>query len=66
MFKQDGATYNAMARVLGREDSIDRFWKLVGDMRNAGFEMEFETFVKLYFFRNVITHSLCAICVWTL
>ncbi|KAG5016799.1 hypothetical protein AAZX31_08G249300 [Glycine max] len=47
MFKQDGATYNAMARVLGREDSIDRFWKLVGDMRNAGFEMEFETFVKV-------------------
>ncbi|XP_027352084.1 pentatricopeptide repeat-containing protein At5g15980, mitochondrial-like [Abrus precatorius] len=47
IFKHDGCTYNAMARVLGREDSIDRFWKLVGDMRNAGFEMEVETFVKV-------------------
>ncbi|XP_004491765.1 pentatricopeptide repeat-containing protein At3g02490, mitochondrial-like [Cicer arietinum] len=47
VFKHDGCTYNAMARVLGREDSIDRFWKLVGDMRNAGFEMEVETFVKV-------------------
>lgn len=47
MFKHDGCTYNAMARVLGREDSIDRFWKLVGDMRSAGCEMEVETFVKV-------------------
>ncbi|TKY64991.1 Pentatricopeptide repeat-containing protein [Spatholobus suberectus] len=47
MVKHDGGTYNAMARVLGREDSIDRFWKLVGDMRSAGFEMEVETFVKV-------------------
>ncbi|CAJ1836565.1 unnamed protein product [Sphenostylis stenocarpa] len=47
MFKHNGGTYNAMARVLGREDSIDRFWKLVGDMRSAGFEMEVETFVKV-------------------
>ncbi|CAJ2669236.1 unnamed protein product [Trifolium pratense] len=47
VFKHDGCTYNAMARVLGREDSIDRFWKLVGDMRSAGFEMEVETFVKV-------------------
>ncbi|RDY02297.1 Pentatricopeptide repeat-containing protein, mitochondrial, partial [Mucuna pruriens] len=47
MFKHDGGTYNAMARVLGREDTIDRFWKLVGDMRSAGFEMEAETFVKV-------------------
>ncbi|KAL2570937.1 hypothetical protein GLYMA_18G278400v4 [Glycine max] len=47
LFKHDGRTYNAMARVLGREDLIDRFWKLVGDMRSAGFEMEAETFVKV-------------------
>ena len=47
MFKHNGGTYNAMARVLGREDSIDRFWKLVGDLRSAGFEMEVETFAKV-------------------
>ncbi|KAK7394326.1 hypothetical protein VNO78_14849 [Psophocarpus tetragonolobus] len=47
IFKHDGRTYNAMTRVLGREDSIDRFWKLVGDMRSSGLEMEVETFVKV-------------------
>jgi hypothetical protein len=29
VFKHDGCTYNAMARVLGREDSIDRFGSLL-------------------------------------
>ncbi|KAK7273227.1 hypothetical protein RIF29_14276 [Crotalaria pallida] len=46
VFKHGDSTYNAMARVLGREDTIDRFWKLVGDMKDAGWEMEVETFVK--------------------
>ncbi|XP_028778110.1 pentatricopeptide repeat-containing protein At3g02490, mitochondrial-like [Neltuma alba] len=46
-FKHDGCTYNAMARVLGREDSIDRFWKLVHEMRNKGHEMQSETYVKV-------------------
>ncbi|XP_022921370.1 pentatricopeptide repeat-containing protein At3g02490, mitochondrial-like isoform X1 [Cucurbita moschata] len=44
MFKHDEQTYNAMARVLGREDSIDRFWKVVDEMRSHGYEMEVETF----------------------
>ena len=36
-----------MARVLGREDTIDRFWKLVHEMRNRGHEMQSETYVKV-------------------
>lgn len=47
VFKHDGCTYNVMARVLGREDMIDRFWKVLGDMRDAGCEMEIETLVKV-------------------
>ncbi|CAL5191299.1 unnamed protein product [Lathyrus oleraceus] len=47
LFKHDECTYNAMVRVLGREDTIDRFWKVVAEMRSAGFEMEVETFVKV-------------------
>ncbi|KAJ6752961.1 hypothetical protein OIU74_027744 [Salix koriyanagi] len=42
--KHDGKSYNAMARVLGREDCIDRFWKVIDEMRSNGFEMEVETF----------------------
>lgn len=47
MFKHDEQTYNAMARVLGREDCIDRFWKVVDEMRSHGYEMEVETFAKV-------------------
>ncbi|KAG6779237.1 hypothetical protein POTOM_015610 [Populus tomentosa] len=42
--KHDGRSYNAMARVLGREDCIDRFWKVIDEMRSNGFEIETGTF----------------------
>lgn len=60
-FKHDGCTYNAMARVLGREDSIDRFWKLVNEMRNRQYEMELKTFVKVlgrFCKRRMIKHAV--------
>ncbi|OMP02520.1 hypothetical protein COLO4_11027 [Corchorus olitorius] len=47
LVKQDELTYNAMARVLGREDCIDRFWKVVDEMKSFGYEMETETYVKV-------------------
>ncbi|CAL9014151.1 unnamed protein product [Prunus brigantina] len=45
--KHDQQTYNAMARVLGREDCKDRFWKVVDEMRSNGYELELETYVKV-------------------
>ncbi|KAK9700282.1 hypothetical protein RND81_08G229200 [Saponaria officinalis] len=47
LFKHDQSTYNTMAIVLGREDCIDRFWNVVGDMRDAGHDMEMRTYVKV-------------------
>ncbi|XP_016194481.2 pentatricopeptide repeat-containing protein At3g02490, mitochondrial [Arachis ipaensis] len=47
LYKHDGSSYNFMARALGREDMIDRFWKLISEMKSAGFEMEDETFCKV-------------------
>ncbi|XP_039167116.1 pentatricopeptide repeat-containing protein At3g02490, mitochondrial-like [Eucalyptus grandis] len=47
LFKHNEQTYNAMAVVLGREDCIDRFWKLVDEMKVAGYEMEVETYGKV-------------------
>ena len=47
LIKHDEKTYNAMLRVLGREDCIERFWKVAGEMRNAGHEMEVATYVKV-------------------
>ncbi|KAM1009911.1 hypothetical protein ACFX13_046160 [Malus domestica] len=47
LLKHDQQTYNAIARVLGREDCIDRFWKVVDEMRSNGYELEMETSVKV-------------------
>ncbi|RVW44768.1 Pentatricopeptide repeat-containing protein, mitochondrial [Vitis vinifera] len=47
LIKHDKKTYNAMLRVLGREDCIERFWKVADEMRNAGYEMEVATYVKV-------------------
>ncbi|KAL4376750.1 hypothetical protein GQ457_02G009630 [Hibiscus cannabinus] len=46
--KHDEQSYNAVARTLGREDCIDRFWKVVDEMRNLAYEMEMETYAKVF------------------
>lgn len=48
LVKHDESSYNVMARVLGREDCIDRFWKVVDEMRSKGYEMEMGTYDKVY------------------
>lgn len=47
LFKHDEATYNAMALVLTREDCIDKFWKVVSEMRVAGFDLKKENYIKI-------------------
>ncbi|KAJ1287263.1 hypothetical protein BS78_03G417700 [Paspalum vaginatum] len=39
--------YNAMARVLGREDSVPEFWALVQEMKGAGAHLDIDTYIKL-------------------
>lgn len=46
-FKHDEKTYNAMARVLGKEKFLDRFQNLIQEMRSVGYEMEMETYVRV-------------------
>lgn len=43
----DERTYNAMARVLGREDYAEKFWRVVDEMRGAGHEMAIGTYLKV-------------------
>lgn len=45
--KHDQQTYNTVAQVLGREDCIDRFWKVVDEMRRKGYDMEEEVYAKV-------------------
>ena len=47
LFKHGEWTYNVVAKVLGQEDCIDRFWKVVDEMRSNGYDTEEETFVKV-------------------
>ncbi|XP_051136474.1 pentatricopeptide repeat-containing protein At3g48250, chloroplastic isoform X2 [Andrographis paniculata] len=46
-YKHDSVTYNGVLRVLCWEDSIDRFWVVLDEMTNAGFEIDFDTYVKV-------------------
>uniref|UniRef100_A0A6N2NKP7 Pentacotripeptide-repeat region of PRORP domain-containing protein n=1 Tax=Salix viminalis TaxID=40686 RepID=A0A6N2NKP7_SALVM len=59
--KHDGRSYNAMARVLGREDYIDRFWKVIDEMKSNGFEMEtgtFDTVLARFMSRKMIKEAI--------
>ncbi|CAN4079551.1 unnamed protein product [Withania somnifera] len=47
MFKHNEQTFNAIVRVLGREEFSEKFWKLVDEMRTAGFELERETYIRV-------------------
>ncbi|XP_021739333.1 pentatricopeptide repeat-containing protein At3g02490, mitochondrial-like [Chenopodium quinoa] len=47
LFKHDQQTYNAMAVVLGRQECLYRFWIVIEDMKNAGYEIELDTYVKV-------------------
>lgn len=47
LFKHEERTYNSMARVLGREDCVEKFWRVVDEMRGAGCEMEIGTYIEV-------------------
>ena len=43
-FKPEHKSYNAMARVLGREDCIEDFWVVLKEMRENGGDLDAETY----------------------
>ncbi|KAM3703997.1 hypothetical protein ACJW31_04G140900 [Castanea mollissima] len=46
-YEHNTVTYNAVARVLGRDDSIELFWSVVEEMKSAGHEMDIDTYIKI-------------------
>ncbi|KAJ4827190.1 hypothetical protein Tsubulata_016775 [Turnera subulata] len=46
-FEHNSITYNAVARVLGREDSMREFWGIVEEMKSAGYEMDIDSYIKI-------------------
>ncbi|KAM0936525.1 putative pentatricopeptide repeat-containing protein BIR6 [Dioscorea sansibarensis] len=60
-FRMDGSVYNALARVCGREDCIEEFQTFLQKMKNEGFEMEKETYVKVsdrFYKRKMIVEAV--------
>ncbi|KAG8079165.1 hypothetical protein GUJ93_ZPchr0007g5002 [Zizania palustris] len=46
-YKHGSVAYNAMARVLGREESVREFWELIQEMKADGMHVDIDTYVKL-------------------
>ncbi|TKW19061.1 hypothetical protein SEVIR_5G473500v4 [Setaria viridis] len=46
-YKHGSVAYNAMARALGREESVPEFWDLIQEMKAAGVHVDIDTYVKL-------------------
>lgn len=48
-FEHDSKSYNALARVVGKEeDHSQKFWRVVDEMRSKGHEMEKETYFSVF------------------
>ncbi|PIA56597.1 hypothetical protein AQUCO_00700740v1 [Aquilegia coerulea] len=43
-FEHSKLSYNAMLKVLGREDCHSQFWQIVDEMKEAGFHMDMEVY----------------------
>uniref|UniRef100_A0ACD5WK87 Uncharacterized protein n=1 Tax=Avena sativa TaxID=4498 RepID=A0ACD5WK87_AVESA len=46
-YAHGSVAYNAMARVLGREESMREFWELLQEMKAGGVHLDIDTYVKL-------------------
>ncbi|AQK98020.1 Pentatricopeptide repeat-containing protein [Zea mays] len=46
-YTHSSVAYNAMARVLGREESVPEFWDLIRETKAAGMHVDIDTYLKL-------------------
>lgn len=46
-YEQNTITYSGILRVLARHDSIWDFWNVVEEMKNKGYEMDIDTYIKI-------------------
>ncbi|MCI10904.1 pentatricopeptide repeat-containing protein chloroplastic-like, partial [Trifolium medium] len=46
-YQQNTVTYNAVARVLARTDSIEEFWSILEEMKSVGHELDLDTYIKI-------------------
>ncbi|CAJ1947510.1 unnamed protein product [Sphenostylis stenocarpa] len=46
-YEHNTVTYNAVASVLARNDSIQEFWSVIAEMKSVGHELDIDTYVKI-------------------
>ncbi|CAK8562965.1 unnamed protein product [Lathyrus sativus] len=46
-YQQNTVTYNAVARVLARMESIEEFWSVLDEMKSVGHELDLDTYIKI-------------------
>lgn len=46
-YEHSTVTYNALARVMSHSDTINEFWEVLEEMKNEGFLMDIDTYIKL-------------------
>lgn len=46
-YDHNTVTFNAIARVLGQDDSIEAFWGVIEQMKNANHEIDIDTYIKI-------------------
>ncbi|XP_013457739.2 pentatricopeptide repeat-containing protein At3g48250, chloroplastic [Medicago truncatula] len=46
-YQQNTVTYNAVARVLPRMESIEEFWSILEEMKSVGHELDLDTYIKI-------------------
>ncbi|CAN6903620.1 unnamed protein product [Brassica oleracea] len=46
-YKHSTVTYNAALRILARPSSVAEFWSVVDEMKEAGHEVDFDTYIKV-------------------
>lgn len=47
-FKHNAVTYNALIRILARDDCIQTFWSMVKEMKGQGLEIDLDTYIKIF------------------
>lgn len=46
-YQLNTVTYNAVARVLAKMDSIEEFWSILEEMKSVGHQLDLDTYIKI-------------------
>ncbi|XP_042379158.1 pentatricopeptide repeat-containing protein At3g48250, chloroplastic-like [Zingiber officinale] len=55
-YEHGSVAYNALIRVMAREESMGQFWSLIQEMKDKGHELDIDTYVKVS--RHFIKHKM--------